>query len=1265
MLRKFYLTLTVIFLSGVTIYAQTTALKVTVIDAGNNETIPFAAVVVLLKNSQQGSGQADIDGNVVIKPLNPGSYTVQASYLGYAPIQMNNVAVQEGKTTYLDIKLKPSVQEIKEFTKVEYTVPLVDRNKTVTQSTVTRQEFMKLGSREIGAVVSLAAGTFQKNEGGSVSIRGGRSSETRVGNSAGENSTKTFIDGQRVIGSAGVSQSSIEQISVITGGIPAEFGDATSGVINITTRGPGPNYFGGVEAISSQGLDKFGYNYMSFSSGGPLLFKTDKETNEKKPILGFFLGGEFISDKDSRPSYDGNFKMKDSVQNFIERNPYRQNPDGGVLKNVEFLHKSDFETIPYRQNVRSNSIKLNAKLDYAPTQNLNLTFGGNYTYNKSRGSGIVQTDRYNSLFNAANNQLNDDKTWRVWGRIRQKFGVQSKDEKTSSNIRNAFYTLQAGYTVVDYVTQDEVHKNKFQNYGYVGKFETTKLDNYKFGPNPVRFGPGAYNLTSHDSDVFVKFTPDTITNPLLTRYTQQYMEFTKDLAPLGWYNTPSAISANGGLLNGDGDDQLAALRVYNLWYNVGLNNDNYDRTYNTQFRVSGSFSADIKSHAIQVGFEYEQRNESRYVLKPSALWKRARQLANNHITSLDLDNPHVKYFGGNLPDSIYYSRKFEESKYNGFAKNIREQLGVSDTTFLQVDALDKDNLNINQFTADNLFLGGSDAENLLSNGYYGFDVHGNRLTGSAKNVSFGDFWTQKDANGNNTRAVGSFKPIYIAGYIQDNFDFRDIKFNVGLRVDRFDANQKVLTDPYSFYATKRASELTKFTSTGDNIVHPDFIKEDGQNYVVYGDNVTSSGLTQIYGYRNVTTNKWFDSDGNPLADPKVLADKAGGEIKPVLGDNDTIKIKSANFDPSKSFSDYKAQVNLMPRIAFSFPISDQANFFAHYDVLTQRPPSRLRMDPTDYYFLQNNNQSPINNANLKPEKNIDYELGFAQVLNESQNSAITISAFYREMRNMVQVIRIGYAYPISYLTYGNVDFGTVKGLTFKYDLRRTKNVAMTINYTLQFAEGTGSSSTDALNLLNSGQPNLRSVTPLDIDQRHTIVVNLDYRYGSGKEYDGPKWFGTNFLENTGANLTFRAGSGAPYTSNSNVSRMGDIFANPSSKINGSINGSRLPSSFRVDARFDRSIELHFGRKESENRKKANLNLYLQVLNLLNTRNVIEVYKSTGNPNDDGYLTSFRSQNEISNQINPSSYIDMYNMKVNDPRNYALPRRIRLGATLDF
>jgi hypothetical protein len=80
-------------------------------------------------------------------------------------------------------------------------------------------------------------------------------------------------------------------------------------------------------------------------------------------------------------------------------------------------------------------------------------------------------------------------------------------------------------------------------------------------------------------------------------------------------------------------------------------------------------------------------------------------------------------------------------------------------------------------------------------------------------------------------------------------------------------------------------------------------------------------------------------------------------------------------------------------------------------------------------------------------------------------------------RNNVQLINVFDAYPNSYKTYGNRDFGTVKGLTIAYDLRRTGNVRLTANYTLQFAEGTGSDATSAAAFINA---RLFAEEPLEI-----------------------------------------------------------------------------------------------------------------------------------------------------------------------------------------
>jgi hypothetical protein len=134
---------------------------------------------------------------------------------------------------------------------------------------------------------------------------------------------------------------------------------------------------------------------------------------------------------------------------------------------------------------------------------------------------------------------------------------------------------------------------------------------------------------------------------------------------------------------------------------------------------------------------------------------------------------------------------------------LRQQLGLNSDGLetIDVDELDPSTFRLNMFSADELLNQGN---NLVT--YWGYDVYGNRTT---QNVTFDDFFTAKDQYGNATRPIGSFQPIYLAGYISDKFSFKDIIFNVGVRVDRFDANQSVLADRFSLYRTRSAAEVTE------------------------------------------------------------------------------------------------------------------------------------------------------------------------------------------------------------------------------------------------------------------------------------------------------------------------------------------------------------------------------------------------------------------------------------------------------------------------
>jgi hypothetical protein len=100
-------------------------------------------------------------------------------------------------------------------------------------------------------------------------------------------------------------------------------------------------------------------------------------------------------------------------------------------------------------------------------------------------------------------------------------------------------------------------------------------------------------------------------------------------------------------------------------------------------------------------------------------------------------------------------------------------------------------------------------------------------------------------------------------------------------------------------------------------------------------------------------------------------------------------------------------------------------------------------------------------------------------------------------------------------------------------------------------------------------------------------------------------------------------------------------------------------------RIDKNIELNWGKKGEDDKKTADLNIYLQVLNLFNTRNILNVYNYTGNPSDDGYLTSTQAQAALALANSAVAFRDMYNISINQPGNFSSPRQIRIGLMFNF
>jgi len=1193
-------------------------LRGTIKNNKTGETLPFANVVVKQDGEVITGTTTDFDGKYIIKPLNPGRYTIEASFQGYATQPIEGVIITPNEITTLDITLTKEAEMLGPVDIIEYVVPLIDPDKQ--GKTVLQEDIQNIPQRDVNSIASTSAAVYQSDDGAGINVKGSRSNDNDV-----------YIDGIKVIGSFSLPQSGIDQMTIITGGLSARYGDATGGIISITTRGPSQKMFGGLEYSTSELFDQYGWNLLGASVSGPMIRKKDSSI-----VAGFFLAGEAHFQKDADPSAIGMMKVKDDVLKELEQNPLSPAPFGsGTIKNAELLRNEDFETIKYKQNTRRRDFRLSGKFDFKTSKTTNLTIGGTMTY--TNRNGYIYTY---SLVNPQNNPLITQNSWRVYGRFQQRF-LDSDDKSASNNVENVFYSIQVDYSQDKQTTEDESHKDRLFDYGYVGEFNTKKENAYTYGTDSVTGLTGWLQAGFRDTAV----TFDRLeVNANTANYTDQVYDF--------FNGTPAnlaEIQQAGGILNGERPDN-----VYSLYFNTGRQYNGYQIRNNNQFRITGSGSADIKGHSIILGFEYEQRFERFYGVSPIGLWGLGRQLSNLHIMELDLKNPYPVYDeNGVFLDTVNYDRLYNADDQSFFDKNVRAKLGLAEnsTDWIDVDAYSPDFYSIDMFSADELLNNGNSFVN-----YFGYDHTGNIIKGE---TDIDDFFTGRDENGNFKRTIGAFQPIYMAGYVQDKFDFDDLVFNVGIRVDRFDANQQVLKDEYSLFPTVSAGEV--FNPESNYYLGPDITRPSniGDDFVPYVDNLLEP--EKILGYRDGM--QWYNAVGDQISDPQVLADgTTTGQIAPYLVD-------PFNTNPntdlnSSSFVDYSPQINIMPRIAFNFPISDEAMFFAHYDIRTQRPATALRLNPTNYLYAESTQGAFWNNPNLRPERTVDYEVGFKQTL--SKRSALTISVFYRELRDMIQLTNVAYAFPVSYNTYGNIDFGTVKGFSVGYDLRRAGNVTLNANYTLQFADGTGSSATSGLSLVNSGQPNLRVLQPLNFDQRHTFVMVVDYRYSDGDNYNGPVWGGKKVFANAGANFSFRMGSGTPYSAQANALPEAAFGIANRPIFKGTINGSRRPWQFRIDMRLNKQWAVNLGKAEEGQRPKTgSINVYLEAQNLLNTQNVLNVYRFTGNPEDDGWLGANQAQEIINNQLDSQSYIDLYTAKVNDPDNYSLPRRMRLGVQFNF
>jgi hypothetical protein len=189
---------------------------------------PLPGVNILILDTRLGAA-TDIQGNYVIVNVPVGTFNVQASMIGYNKSVVVDVLISPDRVATIDFNLVP------EAIKSEEIVVVAERNKlhtevSNTQLVITDDQIVNsAGIRDINAFLEKQPGV--SSEKGFLEIRGGSAEQTG-----------TFINGMSynnaAVGNAETSipLSAIDQVSLLSGGFNAEYGNFRSGLINVTTK---------------------------------------------------------------------------------------------------------------------------------------------------------------------------------------------------------------------------------------------------------------------------------------------------------------------------------------------------------------------------------------------------------------------------------------------------------------------------------------------------------------------------------------------------------------------------------------------------------------------------------------------------------------------------------------------------------------------------------------------------------------------------------------------------------------------------------------------------------------------------------------------------------------------------------------------------------------------------------------------------------------------------------------------------------------------
>ncbi len=216
-------------------------------DAASGDPLPGVNVVIV--GTLQGTS-SDLDGYYSILNVKPGTYDVQASFVGFARQTFAGVRVNIDLTTTINFSLEEEAFGLEEVT-ITAARPVVQPDISSSQANISASEVEALPANSVASVVGLQAGVQ------GLSVRGSGSDEILFNLNG-----LTLRDERDNSPFTNISLASIDEIQLLTGGFNAEYGQVRSGVLNVVTKEGRQDRFSGdvILRYSSPAQKHFGPN---------------------------------------------------------------------------------------------------------------------------------------------------------------------------------------------------------------------------------------------------------------------------------------------------------------------------------------------------------------------------------------------------------------------------------------------------------------------------------------------------------------------------------------------------------------------------------------------------------------------------------------------------------------------------------------------------------------------------------------------------------------------------------------------------------------------------------------------------------------------------------------------------------------------------------------------------------------------------------------------------------------------------------------------